>query len=100
MNSLVSTLCATDWEKVVRVFAALLTPTIGAIALYIAYQQHVINRRQLRLALSDRRLAVFNSTMKLIAAVIRNARVELDDLYTFLLETRDHEFLFGPDIAA
>lgn len=94
------TLCLIDWEKVVRVFSALLVPTIGVVTTYIAWQQHNTNRRQLRLALFDRRLKVFNSTVKLIATGLRRARVELDEIFAFLSETREHEFLFGADIAA
>ena len=83
----------------VSVCSALLTPTIGAIAVYIAYQQHVTNRRQLRLALFDRRLRVFNSTASLIAGILQRGRVEHNDLFAFLRETRECDFLFGPDIA-
>ena len=90
--------CTIDWEKVVRVFSALLVPTIGVVTAYIAWQQHKTNSRQLRLALFSRRLEVFNGAMKLIAAVIRNANVQMNDLYDFLRDTREHVFLFGSDI--
>jgi hypothetical protein len=93
------------WEHVVKVltalvsvFSALLTPIIGAIAVYIAYQQHVTNRRQLRLALFDKRLKVFNSTAKLIARALQSGRLPEDELLTFLSETRESNFLFGADI--
>ncbi len=68
------------------------------IAIYIAYQQYLVNHRQHRLALFQKRMEVFNSTMKMIAAVVQVARVDLNQLFTFLQETREHEFLFGPEI--
>jgi len=80
------------------VFSALLVPTIGVVTAYIAWQQHKTNSRQLRLALFSRRLEVFNGAMKLIAAVIRNASVQMNNLYDFLRDTREHVFLFGSDI--
>jgi hypothetical protein len=92
------TLCTVDWERLVRVLAALLTPAIGVVTTYIAVQQYKTNRRQHRLALFEKRIAVFDSTMNLIAAVLRAGRAELDQLFTPLRETRDHELLFGPEI--
>lgn len=84
----------------VSLFSALLTPVIGAIALDIAYQQHITNKRQLRLALFERRLKVFDSTGELIGTVLSRGRVGNDDLIKFLRETKETEFLFGADIAA
>jgi hypothetical protein len=87
------------WDSIVRLLYALLTPAIAIIAVYIAYQQHVTNRRQHRLALFERRMKVFDSTMNLIASILQDASVKLDQLFQFLRETRDHEFLFGPEIS-
>jgi hypothetical protein len=78
--------------------ATFLTPLIAMIAVYIAWQQFEINRRQHRLALFEKRLAVFNSTMRMIAAVVRSANPTLAQCYQFIQDTRDHEFLFGPEV--
>jgi hypothetical protein len=91
-------LCTVDWERLVRVLSALLTPLIAVVATYIAWEQHQTNRRQYRLALFEKRMAVFNSIMNLIVAVLQGASVELNQLFTFIRETRDHELLFGPEI--
>ena len=85
-------------KPLVEVLSALLTPLIAVIATYIAWQQHVMNRRQLRLALFEKRMAVFNGVIKLISAVVRQARVEIDDLYGFLTDTYGYEFLFGKEV--
>ncbi len=83
---------------VIGLLSALLTPLIAAIAAYIAYQQHVTNRRQYRLALFEKRLPVFNTTVKFMAAVMQAGNVQLTDLTKLLQETREHDFLFGPEI--
>ena len=92
--------CSIDWEKVVRVFSALLTPVIALLATYIAWQQHRTNRNQFRLALLEKRLKVFNGAGELISTVMRKAKIDTDGLSKFLWETREGEFLFGPDITA
>jgi hypothetical protein len=94
-------MCTIDWEKLVRVLAALLTPVIAIVTTHIAYQQYQTNRGQHGLDLFEKRLAVFNSTMTLISSIAQRGRVEnLDQLFNMIRETRDHEFLFGPEIGA
>jgi hypothetical protein len=88
------------WSEIGHFLSAALTPVIGLIALYIAWQQFVVNRRQHRLALFEKRLAVFNSTMKMIGAVIETADAKLPQCMKFIQETRDHDFLFGPEVGA
>ncbi|SRR5260221_4893508 len=90
--------CTIDWEKVVRVFSALLTPLIAIIAAYVAYQQYKVNRNQFRLTLRDRRLKVFEATIELIVAVLRTSKAEQADLTKFLVGTSERDFLFGSDI--
>ena len=91
-------LATIDWEGWVRLLNALLTPLIAALAIYIAYQQYQINRRQYRLALFEKRMVVFNSIMNLIAAVAGEGKVERQKLFAMMRETRDHELLFGSEI--
>jgi len=52
---------AVDYEYLVRVLGALLTPLIAIVAAYIAWQQWRIKRTELHLALYDRRLAVYKA---------------------------------------
>jgi hypothetical protein len=74
------------------------TLTVGALVWLVQRQQAITNRRQYRLALFEKRMKVFDSTMNLIAEVLRDARVELDQLFQLLRDIREHEFLFGPEI--
>ena len=100
MRYLVHTVRAINWEEIVRVFAALPTPVIAGIALYIAWEQKQINRGQFRVALLDRRFKVFEATAELVAKIQSHARLGQEDLHIFLYETRGNEFLFGDDIKA
>jgi hypothetical protein len=90
--------CFVDLQRLTGVLAGLLTPTIGGIAVYIAYQQHVTNKRHLRLALYDKRMFIFEATTKLIRSAANNMDVAWNDIFIFAWETRECEFLFGPDI--
>ena len=69
--------CAIDWEKVVRVFSAFLTPVIGLLVAYIAWQQHKTNRNQFKLALLVRRQKIFDATAGFIAVVLKHAKVNV-----------------------
>jgi hypothetical protein len=84
----------------IKTLSALLVPTIALLGTYIAWQQYVTNRRQYRLALFEKRLAVFDATARFLSGIVQTANVQLDDAIKFLQETREHEFLFGPEVAA
>src|SRR5436309_4314510 len=88
------------WTVIGRVLTASLPVVIAGIATYIAWQQFAVNRRQHRLALFEKRLVAFNSTMKMISSVIQAANADLNQCFEFIKETRDHEFLFGPEVGA
>lgn len=87
-----------SWAVVGRLLSASLPFVISGIVTYIAWQQFVLSRRQHRLALFEKRMAVFNSTMTMIAAVNQDANADLKKCFEFIRETRDHEFLFGPEV--
>jgi hypothetical protein len=80
--------------------SAFMTPAIAGIATYIAVAQYWINRRQYRLALFERRMVVFNSTMNMIVSVMMSSNPKLDECVNFMRETRDHELLFGDEVGA
>ena len=86
------------WAGGGHFLSAILTPLIGGIVAYIAWQQFTVNRRQHLLALFEKRLAVFNSTMKMIASVNRDANADLNQCFQFIRDTRDHEFLFRKEV--
>lgn len=94
-----------DWSKVAPLLQSLLTPVIaiatialGVVTIRIQRQQARTNALHLRLALFERRMKVFDATMNMIAAVLRDAKVDLNQLFDLIRETRDHEMLFGPEV--
>ena len=90
----------TDWEKVVPILSAMLTPAIALLATYIAWHQYKTNRDQFRLGLFERRSKLFGSAGKLIGTVLQRGKVVDADLKEFLWDTKESEFLFGSDIKA
>lgn len=89
-----------SWFQSAQLWQGLLTAVIGVTALLIHRQQAVTNRRQYRLALFERRMRIFDSAMRLIAVILRDANVEQRRVFQFLQETREVELLFGSDIKA
>ncbi len=85
-------------QDLIELSKALLTPTIAAIAVYIAYQQHVTARQRLRLDLYERRLSVYKQLMILLTAILREADVSRDDLSEFVAGTSEAAFLFDDDV--
>lgn len=77
---------------------ALLTPVIGAVAVYIANQQWQTKALKSKLDLFDRRFRVFDETKKFLALMFTAGVKDEEELRKFLAETAGVEFLFGPEI--
>lgn len=87
------------WAILGKAVQGFLTLVIAAIAVGIGYQQYIVNDRQHRLALFEKRMAIYNRTKEFIAeAVNKRPVVTTVDCLNFARETRDHEFLFGQEI--
>jgi hypothetical protein len=87
-----------DWPHVGRFLSALIAPVSAGIVTYIAWAQFQINRRQYRLALFEKRIAVFNSTMNMLSSVTKFADPSMDECMKFLRDTRGVELLFGSEV--
>jgi hypothetical protein len=61
-------------------------------------QQAETSNRTFRLSLFEQRMAVFNALTKFLADIDQTANVTLPETFAMLRETRDHEFLFGPEV--
>jgi hypothetical protein len=88
-----------DWFKAMTAVIGVATAVVAIVAVLIQRQVAKINRLQLRLALFERRMKVFDSTMNFVAAIGRDAAVDLNGLFGLIRNTREHEMLFGPEIA-
>ena len=87
-----------NWSTVGAVSSASVTAITALTVTYVAVAQHFISRHQYRLALFERRMVVFNSTMNMMASVLQSAKPSFEQIFQYLRETRDHEFLFGPEV--
>lgn len=85
-------------KDTLQVVSLLFTPLIAILALYIAVQQHSIQRDKLRLDLYEKRLAVFEATMNLLATVQSDIVPSREAIYRFISGTANARFLFGPDM--
>jgi len=85
-------------KDALQIVAGLLTPLIAIVALYIAVQQHNVQRDKLRFDLYEKRLAVFNATMNLLASVETHAVADAGAIYRFIADTANVRFLFGVEM--
>lgn len=71
---------------------------IAAIVAYIAWQQHKTNRDKLRLDLYNKRYEVFSSLKILLAHILQQGSIKLEQVNEFTRATREAVFLFDEDI--
>jgi hypothetical protein len=88
------------WGTIGKVITGSLPLVIAAVVAYIAWAQYQINRRQYRLALFEKRLAIYNSVTARCADVVNTMSSDFPSNVKFIRDTRDHEFLFGPEVGA
>jgi hypothetical protein len=70
--------------------------TVGG--LLIAWRQVEINRRQIRLQFREKRLAVYEAAMTLIARAVKKGNVTQEEWQKFARDTKEVAFLFDRKI--
>lgn len=85
----------TTW---IDAFAALLTPAIALVAIYIAFQQHKINKQRLRYETYERRLAVYKAVQKHLSVILRKGKATYDECSEFYSEASEAAFLFDKSV--
>jgi hypothetical protein len=73
-------------------------PYIGALTIWIAYQQYELQRRKVRMDLYDRRLAVYTATMEWLAKCLNNQAGSPAEVFEWRRHVREADFLFGHDV--
>lgn len=86
-------------DEMLKLFQGLLTPVIGIIACYIAWQQWKTNREKLTLDRYERRLEVYKEVVRFITIGIRKANYNDDELMNFKPKVSESDFLFGEEIS-
>src|SRR5262245_46820286 len=81
-----------------QILQGLLTPVIGATAVYIAWQQWKTNQRKYVLDRYERRLRVYQCVVETLRLINKDFRPDLQELFKFNYDTAEATFLFGPEI--
>lgn len=104
-----------DCERsIIDVLQGLMTPAIGAVALWIAYQQRRIsadqkeiafqqkelNRIKLNADLYDRRLKVYSTLQSFLTEGVKHAQISWEQAIQFYRDTREGDHLFGDEVGA
>jgi hypothetical protein len=74
------------------------TGILGIATALISWRQYASSREQIRIALFDKRYKVYAAAKRFIATIIRNDRVEDEDLLEFWRDTSDCGFLFPSEV--
>lgn len=91
-------MCQFDWQLAIDVLSALLTPTIAAVAEYIAWQQWSVAWFKTRLDVYDRRLRIYNETNGFISSVCARFSPTPQEFSAFWGNTSEADFLVGADV--
>ena len=79
-------------------FPALLTAIIAGAAAWLTYLQQRTNALRLKHELFERRYKVYESFRSFISGVMQEGKTSTAACLSFLRETNQAEFLFGPEI--
>ena len=75
------------------------TAAIALLAAVVAAAQYSLSRRQWLLGLYEKRYPVFSGTMRFVVLSFRERRVTDERRKSFQVESWEHRFLFGRDVA-
>ncbi|MEM8653783.1 MAG: hypothetical protein AAGF36_03490 [Pseudomonadota bacterium] len=77
---------------------ALAPALIALFVAYIAYQQWLVNRSNLKEKLFDRRFEIFKGTQRFLSHILRDAKVSDDQLFEFFDVVQRSRFMFDKEI--
>lgn len=82
----------------ISIFQALLTPTIGIVAAFVAWQQYKLARQKQDIDIFNRRMHVYKTTIAFLAKSEKTYSISEADYYDWLSNVADAEFLFRKEI--
>jgi hypothetical protein len=85
---------------IVSISQLILAGVIGAVTVYIAWQQWRTNRNQFRLHLFDRRIVIYDAALELAARVVYKGTVTQEELWSFMRKACEASLFFDDKIQA
>jgi hypothetical protein len=90
--------CILSAIKPEYIFTAI-TIMIGLFVAYTAYNQYLLSKQKFRLDMFDKRYGVYKNTQVFLTKILRDAKIEMEDIFEFRAGTQDSIFLFKEDIS-
>jgi hypothetical protein len=84
-------------KPLLDVLTGLLTPCIAVVTIYIACQQHKIEKNKFKLALYEKRYAFYLTVMEYISQIVQAGDASNEEIMQFLRNTKE-TFLFNDEI--
>jgi len=75
-----------------------ITIMIGVFVAYTAYNQYRLSKEKFKLDMFDKRYGVYKNTQVFLTKILRDAKIEMEDIFEFRAGTQDSVFLFKEDI--
>jgi len=88
--------CDPHWTNYL---SALLTPIVAVLGSIIAYRQWRTAQHKLKFELFDRRFTVYEAARNFLASVMTSGRAKEEEIYKFLLATREAKWLLNNEVA-
>jgi len=85
-------------SSLIQFLASLGQIVFGASALWIAFLQWKLGRNNSKFQVYEKRFEAYKELKNYLGAILRNAKVETQDLVSFRWKFEEHYFLFGDDI--
>ena len=82
----------------ISIFQALLTPTIGVVAAFVAWQQYRLAKQKHDIDIFNRRMHVYKTTIAFLVKAEGRYSISEGEYYEWLSDVADAEFLFGKEI--
>ncbi len=71
---------------------------VAIIVAWIGFQQFLLARERFKLDLFEKRFAVYKAAQKLLSIILRDAKIELNDIFDYQKDRQDAVFLFDKKI--
>lgn len=82
----------------IPLFQALLTPTIGVVAAYVAWQQYRLAKQKHDIDIFNRRMQVYKATVAFLGKSESTVSISEDDYFKWISDVAEAEFLFGEEV--